>query len=56
MSSLAKSLNEYNIQTTKIWISKAKRRNKDNEETSVVAFGIRRAYVDKFIKDIGWLK
>lgn len=56
MNSLINGLNELEIKTTKLWLTKAKRRNRDNLETTYMSFQLRQAFVDKFIKEIGWLK
>ena len=56
MQSLIKGLQSFEIETSNIWLSKAKRRNKDNKDTSYISFGIKQRHVNKFIKEIGWLK
>jgi len=56
MVSLKKILENLGIEITTICSNKAKKRKKDNEETYYTRFYIRRRHVDKFIKEIGWLK
>lgn len=56
MNSLIIGLNRLNIKTTNLWLTKLKRRNKDNREMTYMNFQLKQAFVDKFIKDVGWLK
>lgn len=58
MSSIKDVLkNEFNIETGKVRISKGtKRINKDDKETNDFRIEIKKAFVDKFEKEIGWIK
>jgi len=56
MISLKEILEILGIEITTICSNRARRRKKDNKETHYTRFYIKRAYVDKFIKEIGWLK
>lgn len=56
MNSLRKMLNTFDIETTNFWIMKGNLRKRDNVITKLVAFKIKSGSVNKFIKEIGWLK
>lgn len=56
MNSLKNMLKKFNIETTKIWTGEGNIRNKDSKITNYMKFNIKANSINKFIKEIGWIK
>ncbi|MFH1326680.1 MAG: hypothetical protein ABIH59_00960 [archaeon] len=56
MNSLKDMLRIFEIETTNIWIMKGNLRKKDWETTKTIVFKLKSNSVNRFIKEIGWLK
>src|SRR3989344_1213614 len=56
IESLIYLLKEFNIETTKTWIMKGNLRKKDGKTTKMIKFKIKANSINKFIKEIGWIK
>ena len=53
---MKRMLKDFNIPTSKIYIGKGNKREKDGKITKLLRFNIKPASTDKFIKEINWLK
>ena len=56
IESLKNLLKKFDIETTKTWIMKGNLRKKDGKTTKMMKFKIKANSINKFIKEIGWIK